>query len=425
MAIDIANEWKEFVEKNGENWENVLKEEGIDIRERDGYKILNGPKVENGVEWSMMRQICRGMIVDKEQPTRIVSVGHLHSSSFETKDWIGKEDKERVEELETMSEWMREKWTFFQSISKVTLALDGSQIRFWYDKEKWHLSTTRTINASYAPIYLGTRLTFYDLVADVYGWKTEEDFTKWCESHLQKDRMYTFVLVHEMNRIVCPNKGRKEMYLVQVRNCETLNEVALEEIEETDQWKQLPLLSNGEVKTFGDWIEEARKEEVYRKYEIGEGYMVETTVGDRLKIPFMKYEEWKGLKGSMKLFKPIFKWCDLQTPGKEQEKEKFLQYYDYYVTKFEMYDRLYQSFVRSALQIYREVYVKRYYRLQDTDRWFYRNYLYKVHGKFLEKRKEDVKYYVKMEDMEEVWRGMDAPQRCFILTRYHRLSSSY
>jgi hypothetical protein len=434
MESTCVQVFRDFVSVEG--WkQRMMDDHRIDVREKNGYLIFNMSKEDEVQVLTPLQRVCRGLIVDKEDPTRIVSLGHLRSPPFSTQQWFTMTEEQRHAYLENQ----KNGWTLNTQIHRVTLALDGTQIRVWYDKGVWHISTTRVIDAGYAPIAIGTRVTFKDLMYEYLNIKVDEEFQVWCEDQLHQHLQYTFVLFHPSNQIICKAEEKK-LYCVLIRDAHTL-ESTQHVLKEgtTIPWQSLhdmlvevhqvaPKREDESYLTLRHVMDAVQVKGWRQRYPLGSGLMIYREDGERWNIPFLEYEEMKGIKGSVRFFKPIYRWCELDT--KELDRTNFLTYFPQYTVPFQAFDDVKKRLLTSMQYVYRDVYVKHMYKTNDTQIWFYRNALRKVHALYI-KKKETVatrpvsgaKCHVTAADFKTMWDQMDAAERCFLMTRYMKLDT--
>ena len=99
--------------------------------------------------------------------------------------------------------------------STIIEKIDGSIIKIYFYKEKWHVATNGTIEADDATTH-DDKTTFEDLFFDVILPYRFEELT----SSFYKDSTYLFELIHPMNRVVVDYQGKKELIFIGAR-CNT------------------------------------------------------------------------------------------------------------------------------------------------------------------------------------------------------------
>jgi len=94
---------------------------------------------------------------------------------------------------------------------KVFKSYEGTILRVFYYKE-WYISTHRKIDAFKSK--WSSDKSFGEIFLELLNYSSKEEFDKWCDEHLNKDLIYSFLLSTSVdNRIVCKNDN-KELYCV-------------------------------------------------------------------------------------------------------------------------------------------------------------------------------------------------------------------
>ncbi len=191
----------EFIENNPA-WEKLLAAPPycIKIVRDGGYIMLSYSQVESDFLNDIVRE-CRGLVLE-DGTFRPVCVpffkfGNYGESYVPAIDWASARTQEKI---------------------------DGSLIKLWFDREKWHVSTNGTIDAGKA-ILTRTDLfgdctyeTFYDLFEDARR-RAGLDL-----SALDKNRTYMFELVSPYNKVVILYP-ELDIYHIGTRDNNTLEEL--------------------------------------------------------------------------------------------------------------------------------------------------------------------------------------------------------
>lgn len=187
-----------FIEENSD-WKNILTQPpySLTIKENDDYYLLKYNQIESDFSQRIVKE-CRGLILDKNN-LKPVGLSFLKFHNF------GEPYADTID------------WTSAEIMDKI----DGSKILVWYDKDKWHVSTSGTIDAYEADVSnLG--FTFGQLFDEAIDNSvlTRDDFY----DILNKDRCYTFELVSPKAPIVIKYPKTK-IYLIGIRDKKTFDEL--------------------------------------------------------------------------------------------------------------------------------------------------------------------------------------------------------
>lgn len=192
----------EFIHAHAD-WEELLSAPpySILIKRTDGYIIFSYNQIVSDFNIELVRE-CRGLILD-EKSMKPVCVPFYKFGNY---------GESYVPEIDWKSAVVQEK-------------IDGSLIKVWHDKNKWHVSTNGSVNASDAN--LGRTDLFeedcpYETFADVFEEarkRAKLDFDK-----LDKNNTYMFELVGPYNKVVIMYKDI-DIYHIGTRNNITLREM--------------------------------------------------------------------------------------------------------------------------------------------------------------------------------------------------------
>ena len=189
----------DFIKESGENWKEILQNAPyfISIKEDDEYYLFKYRQAESDMQYEIVRE-CRGLILDKEtmKPvslsfTKFFNYGEQYASNI---DWKTASTQEKV---------------------------DGSKMCVWYHKNKWHISTSGTIDACKANVSdLG--FTYGDLFEEAVqnlGLSLEEFFDK-----LNTQFCYTFEMVSPKAPVII-NYKKTMIYFIGLRDMATFDEI--------------------------------------------------------------------------------------------------------------------------------------------------------------------------------------------------------
>lgn len=183
-----------------DNWEQLLVSEPyfIRIKKEDGFVIFNYNQLSSDFNNEIVRE-ARGIIFhegDWEQPVchAFDKFGNYGESYVPDMDW---------------------------SSVKVSEKIDGSIMKLWYYKGKWHLSTNANINAENAEIGDVRKdnfaQVFWEAVVSHLSWKDKHtEINNWL-SKLDPAYTYIFELVSPYTRVVIPYKY-SDVYFLGARN---------------------------------------------------------------------------------------------------------------------------------------------------------------------------------------------------------------
>ena len=188
--------------KTHNNWRDLLSQDpyNLNISEDDGFVLFK----YNQIKSDFSEEICkeaRGLILDTENDFCVVRMAFKKFFNID-------------EGFAANIDW---------DSAVATEKIDGSIMSVWFARNKWHLSTNGTINAFKVPIGgISPYKTYGDLFESVLPLSTFENFNKHC--------CYTFELVSPYTRVVI-NYPETKVYLLSVRNIDTLTEYSLADVD--------------------------------------------------------------------------------------------------------------------------------------------------------------------------------------------------
>lgn len=312
-------------------------------------------------------KVCRGIILEKET-NKIIS----YSFNGSVKD----DDFKILDGLDIKN-------------CRIERAIDGTQIRLSFYKNRWLCSTTRCISALRAKFY--SNLSFYELF--------EEASEGLDYSRLDTNYCYSFVLCHPKNRIVV-NYEKPSIVHVLTRNLTTFEEVDADIGVLKPEVVEFASFDEFKTKLTDDVNDETKdcetKEEVDAEAEVDaevgaetdegsvinkisyEGYIVKMADNTRMKYKTEKYRKVKELRGNTNNF--VYKYFDLRKSNKLHD------YLEYYPEKLSSFNRIGNNFNKMATNIHRE-YGKRFIRhecLFNDLTWQFKPFISSLHTKYLD-----------------------------------------
>lgn len=238
-----------------DNWRELLSAApyNLKISEDDGFVLFK----YNQIASDFREEICkeaRGLILDTQDNYRVVRYAFRKFFNI---------DEGYTDKID---------WNTAVASEKI----DGSIMSVWFARGQWHLSTNGTIDAFKAELNgVGPYKNFGELFESVLPLSTFE--------YYHKRRCWTFELVSPYNKIVI-DYPKTKVYLLSVRNMDTLEELDLDAVEMIAD-------ANGLV---APQRYDLNNEEDYRKLvdsmpEGHEGIVVRDADGHRVKIKTLLY----------------------------------------------------------------------------------------------------------------------------------------
>lgn len=189
------------------DWETLLSSApyNLKISWDDGFVLFKYNQINSDFNEKICRE-ARGLILDSTDNFKVVRLAferffNLGESFAATIDWDTAISNEK---------------------------LDGSLMSVWFARGKWHLSTNSTIDAFKTPLSgIGPYKTFGELFESVLP-------LSWFENNVSNriaHMCYTFELVSPHNKVVI-NYPKTKVYLLSIRNMNTLVEYPLDEVAE-------------------------------------------------------------------------------------------------------------------------------------------------------------------------------------------------
>lgn len=165
----------QFINENPNDWQTKLKTEiKVDVKKQDNYTLLLYQRkcdFKNPVV-----QECRGIILDADN--RVVCCPFFKFGNY-------------YEEFSSEIDW---------SSARVEEKLDGSIIKFWFDKDRWHVSSNSCVHFK-LPFQVDT-------------------------SQFDKECTYIFELIGKSNHLIIPYL-KDELVHIGTRNNKTFEEMSI------------------------------------------------------------------------------------------------------------------------------------------------------------------------------------------------------
>ena len=289
MELKIVN----FI-KSHSNWEELLTSSPYNLSiKRDGKLILFK---YNQINSDFNEEICceaRGLILE-EGTWKVVRM------AFKKFFNIGESYAAKID------------WNTAVATEKI----DGSIISVFYYDGKWRIATNSTIDAFKAEINgVGPYKTFGELFESVLPLSTFANYNK--------HRCWTFELVSPYNKVVIDYPETK-VYLLSVRNMDSLEELGLDAVEILADANGLAVPERYDLNNEADY-----RKVVEQMPEGHEGIVVRDVNGERVKIKTLLYFEMHRAKNNGVI--TLERIVDLILKNDDEE---FLSYFVEYRPKF-------------------------------------------------------------------------------------------
>ena len=252
----------------------------------------------------------------------------------------------------------------FNELARCEYSYDGTQIKLYRYNQEWRVATTRSINAFRSK--WSSSKSFGEMFEDAI-----DQYPGFME-RLNPEYVYAFVLMHPDNQIVV-KYDRPKLVHVLTRDTNTWTEVT-----DVDLGVPKPerIWYESEEKLLTDislrWMNQNKPNITH------EGIMLVDSNGQRMKILFEKYQEYKNLRGNMR--KPDYRLMEMRKePGSRME---FVDTYNLY-DEFHMFENRYRKMITKVHHYYVKKFIKReLQKLTDVPQ-IYRNLLYKLHQNYI------------------------------------------
>lgn len=251
-----------------DNWRELLADApyNLKISEDDGYVLFKYNQIASDFHEEICKE-ARGLILDMQDNFRVVRMAFKKFFNLD-------------EGFAAQLDW---------DTAVATEKIDGSIMSVWFARGKWHLSTNSTIDAFKAPLSgIGPYETFGELFESVLplSW-----FATTISNYLAH-MCYTFELVSPYNKVVIDYPETK-VYLLSVRNMNTLVEYPLDEVAEFAKRFDLTMPQ------FYYMNDEAGFRRLVEQMPEGhEGIVVRDANGERVKIKTLLYFEMHKAKNN-------------------------------------------------------------------------------------------------------------------------------
>jgi hypothetical protein len=251
----------------------------------------------------------------------------------------------------------------FADVDHCEYSYDGTQIKLYYYNGSWRIGTTRSINA-FRSRWTSTK-SFGDMFVEAV-----DQYPGFME-RLNPQYVYAFVLMHPENQIVVKYDSPKLVHVL------TRDRTTWEKCEAD---LGVPKPERVEYET-----EDALLADIAGRWKTGnkpniefEGIMVLDRNGDRMKILFEKYQEYKNLRGNMR--KPDYRMMELRNhPGLRME---FVDTYNLY-DEFHAFEDRYKKMINKVHNYYVKKFIRREVQTLNQVPQIYRNVLYKLHQNYI------------------------------------------
>ena len=242
-----------------ENWRELLADApyNLKISEDDGFVLFKYNQIASDFHEEICKE-ARGLILDTQDNFRVVRYAFKKFFNVD-------------EGFAAQLDW---------DTAVATEKIDGSIMSVWFARGKWHLSTNATIDAFKAPLSgVGPYKTFGELFESVLPLSWFANTISNYFAHM----CYTFELVSPYNKVVIDYPETK-VYLLSVRNMNTLVEYPLDEVAEFAKRFNLTMPQ------FYYMNDEAGFRRLVEQMPEGhEGIVVRDANGERVKIKTLLY----------------------------------------------------------------------------------------------------------------------------------------
>lgn len=251
-----------------DNWRELLADApyNLKISEDDGYVLFKYNQIASDFNEEICKE-ARGLILDTQDNFRVVRYAFKKFFNVD-------------EGFATRLDW---------DTAVATEKIDGSIMSVWFARGKWHLSTNGTIDAFKAELNgVGPYKTFGELFESVLP-------LSWFANNISNyfaHMCYTFELVSPYNKVVIDYPETK-VYLLSIRNMNTLVEYPLDEVAEFANRFNLTMPQ------FYYMNDEAGFRRLVEQMPEGhEGIVVRDENGERVKIKTLLYFEMHRAKNN-------------------------------------------------------------------------------------------------------------------------------
>ena len=250
-----------------DNWRELLADApyNLKISEDDGYVLFKYNQIASDFNEEICKE-ARGLILDTQDNFRVVRYAFKKFFNVD-------------EGFAARLDW---------DTAVATEKIDGSIMSVWFARGKWHLSTNGTIDAFKAELNgVGPYKTFGELFESVLPLSRFSEF-----SNILAHQCYTFELVSPYNKVVIDYPETK-VYLLSIRNMNTLVEHPLDEVEEFAARFDFTVPERYDLNNEADY-----RKVVEQMPEGHEGIVVRDANGERVKIKTLLYFEMHRAKNN-------------------------------------------------------------------------------------------------------------------------------
>lgn len=355
-----------------------IKGKGLQIkthREHPELFMITYPKNHDDFSEPWVQQ-ARGAIFEKGEtaPHRLVCMTFSRSLKME--------DPEQIKELPDFA-WDK---------VRIEESVDGTQIKVFHHEGRWHVATTRCIDARNALWY--SEKSFYELFMEALP----EDFSF---DNLREDYCYAFVLKHPENRIVVKYE-KPEVIHVLTRSMvdEGYPEVPDYEIE--------GISKPNVIEDFTDYDDLLRDLSEKLPSDIdSEGFVIINENNERVKLKYSSYCALRDIRGNT--YSIFYRYLELRTDSTLLE--EFLRYYPDHRDCFEYYEKDIRRFFRTVHNTYMNRWANPIEGFVIPD--YLKTTIYKIHGGYLEERTNRT-----FEKVSEHMNSLHPKQLCSLLNAH-------
>ncbi len=317
--------------------------------DNDLYRLYSNKLFDERAEYDIFRE-CSGIIFDRKEVDKIVC--YCMNNSEEIKIIDNNDINETIKNIKfiNITDWDK---------IKIYKLYDGSMVRLYYHNDKWNVATTKCIDASKAK--WGSSKSFYELFTECI-----HDINIY--EHLDKNKCYSFIILHPENKIVVEHT-KPSIIHVSTRDLTTLDEceekVGIEH-PESFKFDSLPDLVNYCSEQDHNFP----------------GFMLIDENLNRLRVISPNYNNVKSLRGNVMNIKTRL--LELRKKN-NYELESFLKYYPEYI---EMMECIEKQLLNIANGIYIKYIQRRVYKQKVELNSSESHVHFLVHGLYLRTRKK-------------------------------------
>ncbi len=292
--------------------------------------------------------------------------------------------------------------------------IEGTMINLFFDHEnqEWEIASKSAIGAknnffvSDNNINKTFRTMFLEVCNHVYL-----DFDT-----LNKDYCYSFVFQHPDNRIVVPFNNMNlylcATYYINNENL-TVTEIKRPELESLFAQTNVKFPKQFKFTNYDNLKSDYSDNSDYTNLGI---IIKEQSTGMRMKFRNKNYEKVRMLRGNQP--KLLYHYITLRNSDNIND---YLKYYPEDKEKFNEYENKINTFINKLYNYYVSCYIKKYSPLTNYE-FQYKNHMYKIHGIYCEKLRNENKYVTK-EVIKDYCKNLHPSQLMFSLNYHLRVKN--